>query len=101
MRTQGVVLQHGAVPLFGDIARICLFLASHPDQERVRARATTVEEALGRPVTWRETADAVARGFAEALALNFVPGTLSESERDWVAALRAEKYQLEEWTDRT
>jgi lipoate-protein ligase A len=101
MRTQGVVLQHGAVPLYGDIARICLFLASHPDHERVRARATTIEETLGRPVTWRETADAIIQGFAEALALQFESGTLSKAERDWVEALRAEKYQLEEWTERT
>ncbi|RLC86950.1 MAG: hypothetical protein DRI79_09275, partial [Chloroflexi bacterium] len=31
MRAQSVVLQHGAVPLHGDIARICSLLASRPD----------------------------------------------------------------------
>jgi lipoate-protein ligase A len=42
MRVQGGVLQHGALPLYGDVARICPLLASRPDPGRVRARATTL-----------------------------------------------------------
>jgi hypothetical protein len=48
MRKAGVVLQHGALPLHGDIARISLYLAKHPAAERVRQSATTVEAAIGR-----------------------------------------------------
>jgi len=58
MRAHGVVLQHGALPLCGDIARICPLLSAHPDPARVRARATTVEEARGRSVSWDAAADA-------------------------------------------
>lgn len=98
MRAQSVVLQHGALPLHGDIARLCPLLATHPDPARVRARATTVEEILGRPVTWDEAADALAAGFAEALNLRLEPGTLTDEERAWAEELRTEKYATEKWT---
>jgi len=100
MRTQSVVLQHGALPLHGDIARLCPLLAAHPDPARVRARATTVEEVLGRPITWDKAADALAAGFAEALNLRLEPSTLTDEERAWAEELRAEKYATEKWTGR-
>lgn len=100
MRSQGVVLQHGALPLCGDIARICLFLATHPDQERVRARATTLSAVLGRSVTWQEAADAVTQGCAEALDLQFEVGALIPTEQTWAEELQSDKYQLEQWTRR-
>ena len=98
MRARGVVLQHGAVPLHGDITRICPLLAAHPDADRVRARATTVDEVRGRPVTWDEAADAIAAGFAGALRLRLEPGGLTAEERAWAEELRAGKYATEEWT---
>jgi lipoate-protein ligase A len=100
MRAQGVVLQHGTLPLYGDIARICTFLVAHPDPGRVRARATTVEEALGRLVTWDQAADAVAAGCADALNLHLEPGSLTNAERAWVQGLRAEKHAAAEWVQR-
>ena len=99
MRTQSTVLQHGALPLYGDITRICPLLTSRPDPARVRARATTAEEALGRPVTWDEAADALAAGFAEPLNLHLKPGVLTDEERAWAEELRAEKYATEKWTE--
>jgi lipoate-protein ligase A len=98
MRSHGVVLQHGAMPLHGDIARICSLLTAHPDPVRVRARATTVEEALRRSVTWNEAADALAAGFAEALKLRLEPGVLTDEERACAEELRAKKYATDEWT---
>ena len=100
MRAQSVVLQHGALPLYGDVTRICPLLTARPDPARVRTRATTVEQALGQPVTGDEMADALAAGFAEALNLHLEPGTLTDEERAWTARLRAEKYATEEWTRR-
>jgi lipoate-protein ligase A len=100
MRARGVLLQHGALPLCGDIARICPLLSAHPDPGRVRARATTVEEALGRWVTWDEAAEALAAGFAQALNLHLRPGTLTGQERRWAEELRAEKYDTEGWAER-
>jgi lipoate-protein ligase A len=98
MRARGAVLQHGAVPLYGDIARICPLLSSHPDPARVRARATTVERALSRRVSWDEAAAALAQGFTEALNLQLEPGRLTGGERSEAQELRAEKYATSAWT---
>jgi lipoate-protein ligase A len=98
MRARGGVLQHGAVPLYGDIARICPLLSSRPDPARVRDRATTVSRAVDRHVGWEEVAEAVAQGFAEALNLRLEPGELTDGERVLAQELRAEKYGTTEWT---
>jgi lipoate-protein ligase A len=100
MRARGVVLQHGAVPLFGDISRICLYLSSHPDRERVRRRATTLSDVLERPVTWNEVVEVLKAGFAQALALRFELASLLPIEREWESMLKADKYATAEWTDR-
>jgi lipoate-protein ligase A len=98
MRAQGAVLQHGTLPLCGDIARVCSLLTAQPDPARVRARAITIEEALRRPVSWDETADAMAEGFSDALNLSLELGVLTEQERARVEKLRLEKYATDEWT---
>ena len=100
MRKAGVVLQHGALPLHGDIARISLYLAQHPDPERVRRRATTVEAAIGRVVDYDTAARLMAEGFAEALQLQLKAGELIAAEQAWVEELRREKYAADEWTYR-
>jgi lipoate-protein ligase A len=56
-----------------------------------------VARALDRHVGWEEAAEAVARGFAEALNLRLEPGELTEKERDRARELRAEKYATREW----
>lgn len=98
MRARGVVLQHGAVPLYGDIGRICPLLSGRPDPVRVRARATTVERALGRRVDWEEAARAIVAGFAEALDLRLEPGGLAPEENAAARALRSGKYATTAWT---
>jgi lipoate-protein ligase A len=100
VRREGVVLQHGTLPLAGDIARICDALASHPDPRRVRTRATTVESVLGRPVSFHKAAEAIARGFASALNLELTPGDLLPQERAWAGAFRRERYATDEWSQR-
>ncbi|NLE45873.1 MAG: lipoate--protein ligase family protein [Chloroflexi bacterium] len=100
MRSSGVVLQHGAVPLTGDISRICNYLSSQQDPGRVLARAVTVEVALGRIVTWDEVADALGRGFSEVLNLDLQPIELTQSERARAAELRGAKYATPDWNER-
>ncbi len=102
MRARGVVLQHGAIPLYGDVARICPLLAVCPDPAQVRARAATVEQALGLRggISWDEAAQALTAGFSEALNLRLEPGRLSDQERVWAETLRADKYAASTWTHR-
>jgi lipoate-protein ligase A len=100
MRALGTVLQHGTLPLQGDISRICILLESRPDPATVRARATTVEETLGRPVTWESAVAALSTGFAETLNLHLAPGELTDEELTWTKELCAEKYATDEWTNR-
>src|SRR5512136_1517884 len=83
MRKAGVVLQHGTIPLQGDIARISQYLASQPDPDRVRQRATTVESAIGRVIEFDTAAQWMAKGFARALNLQFEAAGLTPQERAW------------------
>jgi lipoate-protein ligase A len=100
MRKAGVMLQHGTIPLNGDIARISLYLAKHPDPDRVRSRATTVETAIGRVVDYETAARLMVQGFASALNLHFEEGEFAPEEQAWAEELRREKYAADEWTYR-
>lgn len=106
VRKRGVVLQHGTLPLTDDIARICeaLQFESEEAREQVRARvhqrAITVREVGGREVSWAEAAEALTRGFAEALNLSFDEQPLTEAEAARAGQLRAEKYATREWNGR-
>ena len=86
-RPFGRVLQHGSLPLTGDIARVVPYLAYEREEERaalathLRERATTISDALGRAVSYDEAAEAMARGFAAALNLTFEPG--DPHRRSW------------------
>jgi lipoyl(octanoyl) transferase len=103
-RRGGGVLQHGTLPLTGDIARICNVLVYESEAAResakahVRARATTLGEALGAEVTWDEAAASVVNGFAQTFDITFVAGELSTSELDEVARLTRDTYANDEWT---
>ena len=104
-RRRGVVLQHGSLPLTGDIARIVRALrVTHGTpseiEARVRSRALTLSEALGREVEWSEAARALAEGFAAALPMRLVEAGLGEAERRRAEALAVEKYAYSAWTYR-
>lgn len=105
-RRLGGLLQHGTLPLSGEITRIMGGLAFGSPEAREAARvrlggrALTLETALGRPVTFAETAEALAAGFARALNLRLVPGELTEAEWAAAARIRDEKYAADGWTFR-
>jgi lipoate-protein ligase A len=97
VRPNGRVLQHGSLPLHGDISRVARYLAFETDEERaalaahLREHAVTLGEALGRPVGFTEAAEALLRGFAEALNLDLVPAELTAEELAVAHARMAEK----------
>ena len=106
MRRKGVLLQHGTLPLRGDVARICDVLAFDSDAARdqarqsLRQRATTLAHALGRELDWSEVALALADSCAAAYDLEALPGALSESEAQRAAELTATRFGNPAWTDK-
>lgn len=106
VRKKSVLLQHGSLPLKGDIARIFNFLKvpSEKRQEELRqelrVRATSLELALGYSVPFEEVARHLATGFAQALNLQLIPGRLSEHELALAEKLRREKYTTRKWNFR-
>src|SRR5215212_5238036 len=80
------VLQHGSLPLTGDLTRICQGLVFESEtaradaSQRLLTRATTVESALGHGVSWDAAAQAFIHAFEAQLELCFEKGELSESE---------------------
>lgn len=106
-RRRGMVLQHGTLPLYGDLRRIVQVLHYEEAGERtaaataLAATALTLEEALGRRVPYEEAATALAAGFASALNLQFERGSLSAAEIERAHTIRAEKYAHEAWTRRS
>jgi lipoyl(octanoyl) transferase len=96
-RKEGV-LQHGSLPLTGDLTRIHQVLV-FPDEasrrhaaERLLQRATTVESALGYPVSWDEAARAYTAAFQSMLSLDLEPGTPTPAEEARTVELFATKY---------
>lgn len=105
-RRRAGVLQHGSLPLEGDLSRICQALAfpNKPARrsaaDRLLLRATTVETALGHKVDWGIAAEAFIKGFESALDLHLDPGKLTDSESLRTDELVKDKYGHPSWTRR-
>ena len=108
------VLQHGSLPLTGDLTRICDALifenesARQTAKERLLARATTVstvlntgvKSALSVGIDWETAAQAFVRGFEAELGIQFMRGEMSASEIQRTEELVKEKYAHPAWTER-
>jgi len=104
-RARGGVLQHGTLPLYGDLTRIVDYLTlSDADREAQRRRlhlqALTLEEALGFILPFEKAVDALVAGFAQALNLVLVSAELAPRERALSADLKDRIYAAPEWTAR-
>lgn len=105
-RRRDGVLQHGSLPLWGDLTRITMAL-NFPDENarqqaaaRLIQRATTVENILGRRITWEQAADAFRRGFSEALDIEFAEMQPSPAELDRAEELVQTRYGHSSWVER-
>lgn len=105
-RRRESILQHGSLPLHGDLTRItqALSFASQKDRsnasERLLARATTVEAVLGYVVSWDTAAQAFADAFRQVLGLDLEPAGLTPSELSRADELVHTKYDHPSWTMR-
>ena len=106
-RRRGGVLQHGTIPLYGDLGRICDGLAFADEATRQRAReavyrrAATLADALnGQVLDWRTAADAIVRGFEAVFELEFAPGELTAAEAAHADHLAETVYGSDAWLKR-
>jgi len=105
-RRKASVLQHGSLPLSGDLTRICQALIFADESARERAiqrliaHATTIASVLGQAVTWETAAQAFIQAFEAQLGLKLEAGELTESELARAEELAAEKYAHPSWTER-
>jgi lipoate-protein ligase A len=105
-RRKNVVLQHGTLPLYGDLTRIINVLAyENNDQRREAAsrllsHATTVEAVLGEKIDWKRAAEVFIAAFESELDLNFSEQGLSVEESAGVENLRNAKYEHASWLER-
>jgi lipoyl(octanoyl) transferase len=100
------VLQHGSLPLFGDLSRITQVLSFQDSDARSLAatrlleRATTIESCLHRRPSWDEAAEAFIQAFKETLNLNFVLDEPEAREITRASELVKTKYAHKDWIER-
>ncbi|MFN8379190.1 MAG: octanoyltransferase [Anaerolineae bacterium] len=100
------LLQHGALPISGDLGRIVDALAFEDDAARERARARveartiTLSRAAGRLITWDEVADALTHAVETEFSVCLERGELSTAEATQAVRLESETYGAREWTAR-
>lgn len=105
VRRKAGMLQHGSLPLTGEIDRICQVLrfgsAAERAQaaERLRRVAGTVDALLGRSVSWQRAAEAMVSGFSEALGMRFTEGEVTAEEKAQAQSLERAHRKVE-WTAR-
>ena len=99
-------LQHGALPLGGNLTRITQVL-SFPDEahrleaaSRLLSRATTAEAVLGYPLPWESAAQAFQSAFQDVLNLQFDRAPLTDEEKTRTEALVREKFNHPSWIER-
>jgi len=103
LRRKEGILQHGALPLSGDLGDICQALRYEDEAERqtaaalVRQHALSLHEALGQPLDWASVAEAFAEGFRCAFDLELILGQLSAQEEAQAASLQAQVYESSDW----
>jgi len=104
-RKEGI-LQHGSLPLYGDLTRIIQALKfqnethAHKAEVRLLAHATTLERELGQRVEWTQACEAFKQGFTKILNLDLLCGKLSDKEKNRAHQLVEEKYAHPSWTER-
>ena len=100
------VLQHGAIPLSGDITRIIQVLnfsteaSKYIAARQLELRASTLESILKRSITWDEFAEDIIWGFQKELNMNFIASSLSKGEQDRAGDLVETKFSNDKWTNR-
>jgi lipoate-protein ligase A len=98
------ILQHGTLPLTGDLTRITEVLhygtpgEKNQAAEQLLQKAATVETLLGKKVSWDEAAQAFKTGFQETLNVKFTESDLTTKEEEQAAMLEKTQFGSINWT---
>lgn len=98
------ILQHGSLPLSGDLTRITQVLTYPSDQLRRQAANTLLEKGdtvagvLGQEIPWDQAALAFQDSFQDVLNLDLQSASLTPAERDSAERLVQEQYGNPAWT---
>lgn len=105
-RRKKAVLQHGTLPLWGDLTRITQVLAFTDEKtrsdaaNRLLSHATTAEMVLGASLSWENAVQAFRSAFQSELNLELIPADLSAQEIEHAEKLVQEKYTHPSWLER-
>ncbi len=100
------ILQHGTIPLCGDIGRICEVLnfdspqARQVQRRKLRLHAVTLAEVMAAAPAWDEVAVAVASGFRQAFDVEMMPAKLSGGELRRRDGLLEERFGNPDWINK-
>jgi lipoyl(octanoyl) transferase len=103
-RKKNGILQHGSIPIFGDITRIIEVLnfsdhfSMQDARDRLNLKATTLEQALGKDLPWFGFATAIHDGFEKQLSIKLIQRNLSKQELESAKRIYHEKYINNAWT---
>jgi len=102
-RRKGVVLQHGTLIRQVDVEKMISVLQVSDKKIRdkmiksVRAQVCSLEEVLGKEVTFPELRDAIIQGFEKVLEIELIPSDPTNEEIDLAHHLAQNKYSSNEW----
>lgn len=101
-RREGVILQHGSIPVRLDSRKLFSLLSLDPECRDGLARefagqAVDLREAIGREIGFDEVCRSLEAGFAEALGVGLEPGELTAAEEEVAAELETVKYGNPSW----
>lgn len=103
-RKKTALLQHGSLPLGGDLTRITRVLIYNTEDKRKEAahvlsqKACTAADVLEKEITWDQAARAFISGFSQTLNLNLIEGQLSSIENELVKELLKNQFKNNKWT---
>jgi lipoate-protein ligase A len=105
LRRRQIVLQHGSLPLYGDLNRILTALNFSAEERASQAkllprRAATLQQTLGKKLIFEPVAAALSAGFARQFNLNLHKESLTVYEQNLADRFRAEQYANEAWLKR-
>jgi lipoate-protein ligase A len=105
-RKNNAVLQHGSLPLFGDLTRITWVLKYENEEKKNRSQAAllahagTIASLTGLQISFDQAQNAFIEGFSKTLDISFSISEPSNDELKIVEELEITKYGSPVWTQR-